>query len=175
MVKNATGVAAIGYAAPPIGSEEYAPFLVVVSRLWSSLQPTFQANKVQPIFYAPLIDSTTFALQAEIPGEKDAETVLSELNQHLHTALTSKLTLQDKQLTINTIARSLGKIDVPSFMWRQNLYSFAFIVGRQYQLQIDNKALIATIEHVRDADLQLLATSVFTPEKRATVIIELKK
>ena len=175
MVKNATGVAAIGYAAPPIGSEDYIPFLIVISRLWSSLQPTFQTGKVQPIFYAPLIDSTTFALQSEIPGEKDTETVLSELNQHLHTALTSKLTLQDKQQTINTIARSLGKVDVPSFMWRQNLYGFAFIVGRQYQLKIDSKALIATIEHVREADIQLLATSIFAPEKRATVIIELKK
>ena len=175
IVKNATGVAAIGYAAPPIGSEEYTPFLVVVSRLWSSLQPTFQANKVQPIFYAPLIDSTTFALQAEMPSEKDAEIVLSELNQHLHTALTSKLTPQDKQQTINTIAMSLGKVDVPSFMWRENLYGFAFIVGRQYQLQIDTKELSAAIQSVTDADLQLLATNIFVPEKCVTVVIELER
>ena len=175
MVKNAIEVAAIGYAAPPIESEEYVPFLIVTSRLWSSLQPTFQTDEVQPIFYAPLIDPTTFALQAEIPDGKDTETVLGELNQHLHTALTSKLIPQDKQQTINTIAMSLGKVDVPSFMWRQNLYSFALIVGRQYQLQIDSKALTAALEHVRDADIQPLATSIFAPEKRVTVIIELEK
>ena len=174
MVENASGVAAIGYAAPPIGNEEYVPFLIVASRLWSNLQQSAQTGKVQPIFYAPLISSTTFALQTEIPDGKDAESVLNELDRHLHTALTSKLTPQDKQQTINTIARSLGKVDVPSFMWRENLYGFAFIVGRQYQLQIDTKELGVAIQNVTDADLQLLATSVFAPEKRVTVIIELE-
>ena len=170
MVKNAIEVAAIGYAAPPIESEEYVPFLIVTSRLWSSLQPTFQTDKVQPIFYAPLIDPTTFALQAEIPDGKDAETVLSELNQHLHTALTSKLTPQDKQQTLNTLASLLGKLERIL-----DLYSFAFIVGRQYQLQIDDKALIDAVQRVTDADIQLLATSIFAPEKRVTVIIELEQ
>ncbi len=170
LVKNATGVAAIGYTPPTIGSEEYAPFLVVVSRLWSTLQRTFQMGKVQPIYYVPLMDPTTFALQAELSDEKDAETVLRELNQHLHTALTSKLTPQDKQQTLNTFASLLGKLE-----WILDLYSFAFIVGRQYQLQIDNKALIDAVQRVTDADIQLLVTSIFAPEKRVTVIIELEK
>ena len=170
LVKNATGVAAIGYTPPTIGSEEYAPFLVVVSRLWSTLQRTFQMGKVQPIYYVPLMDPTTFALQAELSDEKDAETVLRELNQHLHTALTSKLTPQDKQQTINTFANLFGKLE-----WILDLNSFAFIVGRQYQLQIDNKALIDAVQGVTDADIQLLATSIFAPEKQATVIIELEQ
>ena len=169
MVGNATGVAAIGYTPPTIGSEEYAPFLIVVSRLWSSLQRPFQMGNVQPIYYPPLDDPTTFALQTELLDEKDAETVLSELNQHLHTALTSKLTLQDKQQTINTMARLLDK------QWIFDLYAFAFIVGRQYQLQIDTNELDAAIQRVTDADLQLLATNIFAPEKRATVIIELEE
>ena len=170
LVKNATGVAAIGYTPPTIGSEEYAPFLIVVSRLWSTLQRTFQMGKVQPIYYVPLMDPTTFALQAELSDEKDAETVLRELNQHLHTALTSKLTPQDKQQTINTFANLFGKLE-----WILDLNSFAFIVGRQYQLQIDNKALIDAVQGVTDADIQLLATSIFAPEKQATVIIELEQ
>ena len=170
LVKDATGVAAIGYTPPTIGSEEYAPFLVVVSRLWASQQRTFQMGKVQPIYYVPLMDPTTFALQAELPDEKDSETVLRELNQHLHTALTSKFTPQDKQQTLNTFASLLGKLE-----WILDLYSFAFIVGRQYQLQIDNKALIDAVQRVTDADIQLLATSIFAPEKRVTVIIELEK
>ena len=170
LVKDATGVAAIGYTPPTIGSEEYAPFLVVVSRLWASQQRTFQMGKVQPIYYVPLMDPTTFALQAELPDEKDSETVLRELNQHLHTALTSKFTPQDKQQTLNTFASLLGKLE-----WILDLYSFAFIVGRQYQLQIDNKALIDAVQRVTDADIQLLVTSIFAPEKRVTVIIELEK
>ena len=174
-VKEAKGVAAIGYVPPPLGSEAYAPFLIVVSRLWSSLQPTFERGKAQPIYYAPLVDPTTIALQVELSDEKDAETALSQLNQHLHTALTSKLTPQDKQQTINTIPMFLGKVDVPSFMWNQNLYGFAFIVGRQYQMQMDSNALFDAIQRVRDADIQRFATSIFAPEKRVTVIIALEK
>ena len=170
LVKDATGVAAIGYSPPAIGSEGYAPFLVVVSRLWSTLQRPVQMGTVQPVYYAPLMDPTTFALQDELPDEKDAETVLRELNQHLHTALTSKFTPQDKQQTINTLASLFGKLE-----WILDLYSFAFIVGRQYQLQIDNKALIDAVQRVTDADIQLLATSIFAPEKRVMVIIELEK
>ena len=82
-------------------------------------------GKVQPIYYVPLMDPTTFALQAELPDEKDAETVLRELNQHLHTALTSKFTPQDKQQTLNTFASLLGKLE-----WILDLYSFALsLVG----------------------------------------------
>lgn len=169
LVKDATGIAAIGYTPPTIGSKEYAPFLVVVSRLWSSLHHPFQMGKVQPVYYQPLMDSTTIALQAELSDEMDAETVLRELNQHFHTALTSKLTPQDKQQTIDTIARVLDK------QWIFDLYGFAFIVGRHYQLQIDTNELVAAIQSVTDADLQLLSTSVFAPEKRATIVIELER
>ena len=175
LVKDAKGVAAIGYVPPPLGSEAYAPFLIVVSRLWSILQPTFERGKAQPIYYAPLVDPTTIALQVELSDEKDAETVLRQLDQHLHTALTSKLTQQDTQQTINTIPRLLGKVDVPAFMWAQNLYGFAFIVGRQYQIQMDSKALLDAVQRVTDADIQRLATSIFAPEKRVTVIIALEK
>lgn len=175
MLKNATGVAAIGYAAPAIESKEYAPFLIVVSRLLSSVKFTFQVGKVQPIYYVPLMDSTTIALQAELSDPNDTESVLNQLDQHWHTALTSKLTPQDKQQTRNTITGLLGTVDNPIFWSGQDLYGFAFIVGRQYQLQIDSKALSDAVQRVTDADLQRLATSIFAPEKRATVIIALEK
>lgn len=175
MLKNATGVAAIGYAPPLLGSKEYAPFLIVVSRLLSSVKPTFQVGKPQPIYYTPLMDSTTIALQAELSDAKDAETASTELNQRLQTALTSKLTPQDRQQTLNTMTGLFGNVDNPFFWSGQDLYGFAFIVGRQYQLQIDTKELGAAIQNVTDADLQLLATSIFAPEKRATVIIALEK
>lgn len=175
MIKDATGVAAIGYVPPPIVSKEYAPFLVVVSRLLSRLKFTFQVGKPQPIYYTPLMDPTTIALQAELSDAKDAETALRELNQHLQTALASKLTPQDKQQTLNTIIGMFGNVENLIFWSGQDLYGFAFIVGRRYQLQIDTNALGAAIQNVTDADLQLLTTSIFAPEKRATVIIELEK
>ena len=175
VLPNATGVAAIGYAAPQPGSKAYAPFLVGFSRLLSSLQTTFQVGKVQPIYYPPLDDPTMIVLQSELRSTKDTESVLTELDQRLYTALTSNLTAQDKQQTINTIASLLGTTDVPSFWWSRNLYGLAFSLGRRHQLQIDGNELRTAIERVTDADLQSLATSIFAPEKRATVIVELER
>ena len=87
VVPNATGVAAIGYAAPPPGSKDYVPFLIVYARLLRSLQAKFRAGNVQPIFYPPLDDTTTFVLQSELMPEGDADVVLKELAQRLQNAL----------------------------------------------------------------------------------------
>lgn len=175
LVKNGKRVAAIGYAPPSVKSADYAPFLIVVSRLWTQLQPPRQNSKVQPIYYAPLVDPTTFALQMELSDEADATLILEQLNQHLQTALTEPLTPQDRQLAVSSVARSFGKLDVPTFMWSQNLYGFALIVGRQYQMRVQTQPLVEALAQVTDADLQRLGESVFAPEKQAAVIIELEK
>ena len=174
LVKDAAPLAAIGYAPPALGSPYYPAFLIVVSRLFAQLQPAFQMPKVLPVYYAPLADPTTIAVQAEHSDETGIEATLHQLDQHLHKALTAKITSQDRQQVLNTLARVLGKVDVPSFMWHENLYGFAFIVARQYQLQVDTKTLTAALAGVTDADLQRVATRIFAPEKRITVVIELE-
>ena len=171
---NATGVAAIGYAAPPHGSKEYAPFLIVVSRLWANTQGFFQPGKTPPVYYTPLDDGTIIGLQADLQTDTDAKSVLNQLDQRLHAALTAKLTPEDKQRTLNSMAL-LGTAEMQDAMWMQNLYGLAFSVGRRYQLKFDGNELRAAIQRVTDADMQHLTTSIFAPEKRETVIVELEK
>jgi len=173
VVPNATGVAAIGYAAPLPGSKEYVPFLIVYSRMAYALQTQFQMGKVQPIFYPPFDDPTTLVLQTELTSGEDVDAVLKELDQRLQAALTPKLTPQEKQQAINILA-FLGTVDIPDAQWGENMYSLAFSIGRQYQLQINGKELRATIENVTDTDIQNLGKTIFAPEKRVTVIIELE-
>ena len=174
VVPNATGVASIGYAAPLPGSKEYAPFLIVYSRMFYALRTKFQMGKVQPIFYPYLIDPTTLVLQKELMCEEDVDSVLKELDERLQNALTPKLTPQDKQQTINMLAY-LGTVDIPDVQWGEDMSSLAFSIGRQHQLQINGKELRAAIQQVTDVDIQNLAKAVFAPEKRATVIIEVEQ
>ena len=171
---DATGVAAIGYAAPPHGSKEYAPFLIVVSRLWAKTQSFFQPGKTPPVYYTPLDDGTIIGLQADLQVNTDTKSILAQLDQRLHTALTAKLTQEDKQRTLNSMAL-LGTVEIQDAMWMQNLYGLAFSVGRRYQLELDGNGLRAAIKRVTDADMQHLATSIFAPEKRETIIVELEK
>ncbi|MDE0089316.1 MAG: pitrilysin family protein [Candidatus Poribacteria bacterium] len=173
VVPNATGVAAIGYAAPLPGSKEYVPFLIVHSRMAYALQTKFQMGKIQPIFYPPLDDPTTLVLQTELTSGENVDAVLKELDQRLQAALTSKLTPQEKQQTINMLAL-LGTVDIPDAQWGENMYSLAFSIGRQYQLQINGKEIRDAIQQVTGADIENLAKTIFAPEKRVTVIIELE-
>ena len=174
VMSDATGVAAIGYAAPPHGSREYAPFLIVVSRLWANTQNFFQQGKPPPVYYTPLDDGTIIGLQADLQADTDTKSMLDQLDQRLHTALTAKLTQEDKQRTLNSMAL-LGTVEIQDAMWMQNLYGLAFSVGRRYQLEFDGNELRAAIQRVTDADMQHLATSIFAPEKRETIIVELEK
>lgn len=174
VVPNATGVAAIGYAVPLPDNKEYVPFLIVYSRMAYALRTQFQMGKAQPIFYPPLDDPTTLVLQTELTSEEDVDAVLKELDQRLQAALTPKLTPQEKQQTINMLA-FLGTVDIPDAQWGENMYSLAFSIGRQYQLQINGKEIRDAIQQVTDADIENLAKTIFAPEKRATVIIELEE
>lgn len=174
VVPNATGVAAIGYAAPFPDRKEYVPFLIVYSRMAYALRTQFQMGKAQPIFYPPLDDPTTLVLQTELTSGEDVDAVLKELDQRLQTALTPKLTPQEKQQTINMLAL-LGTVDIPDTQWGENMYSLAFSIGRQYQLQINGKEIRDELQQVTDADIENLAKTIFAPEKRATVIIELEE
>ena len=174
VMSNATGVAAIGYAAPPYGSKEYAPFLIVVSRLWANTQNSFQSGKMPPVYYTPLDDGTMIGLQTDLRADTDTKSILAQLDQRLHAALTPKVTPEDKLRTFNSMAL-LGTVEVGDAMWMQNLYGLAFSVGRRYQLELDGKELRAAIQRVTDADMQHLATSIFAPEKRETIIVELEK
>ena len=172
VMSNVTGVAAIGYAAPPPGSKEYAPFLIVVSRLWANTQNFFQPGKTAPVYYTPLDDGTIIGLQTDLQADTDTKSVLNELDQRLHAALTPKVTPEDKQRTLNSMAL-LGTANMRDAMWLQNLYGLAFSVGRRYQLELDGNELRAAIQDVTDTDMQRLATSIFAPEKRETIIVEL--
>ena len=173
VMSNATGVAAIGYAAPPYGSKEYAPFLIVVSRLWANTQNFFQSGRMPPVYYTPLDDGTMIGLQTDLRADTDTKSILDQLDQRLHAALGPKLTPADKMRTLNSMAL-LGTVAVGDTMWLQNLYGLAFSVGRRYQLELDGKELRAAIQRVTDADMQHLATSIFAPERRETVIVELE-
>ena len=168
--QNTTGVAALGYAAPRPGSKEYAPFLIVVSRLWAGAQASFQPGKTPPVYFTPMDDGTTLVLQTDLQADAGFESALNQLEQRLNTALTPKLTPADKQLTINSMAM-LGTVDVPDAMWAQNLYGLAFSTGRRYQLKLNGGDLRDAIQRVTDVDMQHLAASVFSPEKRDTVIV----
>lgn len=175
VIPNATGLAAIGYAVPSLGSKEFAPLLIVYSRLVTKLHSKVQRGKIQPLFFPLFDDHTTIVLQRELLSNDDVETVLQGLNQTLQDVLTSKVTMHDKRQTFNVVGTFLNTVEIPDALWVQNLYGLAFSIGRRHQLKINTKEISEAIESLTDADMQHLARSIFDAEKRATVVIELNE
>ena len=172
LMPDASGVAAIGYAAPKPGTELHGPFLVVVSRLWASVMDQFQAGMPPPVFHTPLDEPTVIVLLATLPNADQVEDVLNELDLRLKAALTSKVTRQDRQLALNSMAM-LGTVEIPPAVWRQNVYGLAFSTGRRLQLGIDGKTLSDAIKKTSDADIQRVAETIFAPSRRITAVIEI--
>jgi zinc protease len=170
VVPGATGVAAVGYAAPLPGSRDYAPFLLAVSRLMASAQGA-PPGPVPPLYYPMLDDPATIALQAPLTAGEDAEAVLNHLDQRLQAALAPELRPQDTMQALQGTAL-LGTVDLPDTLWAQNLYGLAFGVGRRHQLKIDGGELRAAIQRVTGDDVKRLASGVFAAANRVAVVVE---
>ena len=174
VVPDVSPVVAMGYAAPRPVSELYAPFLIVVSRLLAEVQGRFTPGKPPPVYFTPLDDGSVIVLQSELSDADRAESALNGLDERLETALTAELSRADKQRTLNTMGM-LGTVEIPSAMWRQNVYGLAFSAGRRLQLGIDGEALRKAIRETTDADMARLATRVFAPARRIAVVVEVAK
>ncbi len=175
LARNARGVVSLGYAAPKPGAKNYPAFLLVVSRLYAQVgRGGFKPGMVPPLYYPPLDDPSTIALQANIPDGGDPQVVVKDLEQRLQTALDAKVSAAEKRTALQSWFM-LGTIDAPQAMWAQNVYGLAFGAGRQKQLEINGKELAKAIRAVTEADLKRLRKEVFAPERRQTAIVEVQK
>jgi zinc protease len=75
---KAKPTACVASLAPPPGSELYAPFLVLVSRLWAGADKRGSDGPTgSPVYFTPLDDGAIVAVSAELkPGESGAAGVL---------------------------------------------------------------------------------------------------
>ena len=170
-VSDATGLVAVGHAAPEPGSQLYGPFLIVVSRLWAGLRGQLQPGKPAPVVYTPLDDPTMVVMQAGLSAGEPVETVFGRLDKRLQGALSPTVTRRDRRQTLDSMAM-LGTVDMPTEAWRRNIYGLAFSTARRLQLGIDGSELANGIEAATEADMQRLASTVFAPERRIAVVIE---
>ena len=173
IIPNATGLAAVGFAAPLPSHKDYAPFLLVVSRLRAASQMIPKQGQPLPLFYPPIDDPSTIVLQEPIAADGKPDDALKKIELRLKSALEEKPSTLDKQRTIQSMAM-LGTAEMPDAMWSQNVYGLAFSLGRRHQLKIDGKKLRNEIQRVTDRDLKRLAKSTFAPKNRETVVISVK-
>jgi predicted Zn-dependent peptidase len=161
----------LGYAAPLPSSDLYAPFLVVVQRMWKTTSPLGARSPGLTVTFTPLDGPETIAFSTVVEPDETPEAAIGRLESFVAEALKPKLTPEDIMRVSETFGRFLGTVDLPVTTWVQNLYGKAFSIGRRVQLGFDSGELKKALQAVRDEDLQRVAREIFAPEKRAAVIV----
>jgi zinc protease len=165
----AAPVACLAFAAPTPESDLYAPFLVIVARLWQSAASP--SGPLKPIVYcAPLDDPKVLALSAAVEG-LPPDQAFAALRNILASALAREFSSADVAVARNAFGWMLGLGDVPDAAIRQNLYGTALSLGRRAQLGIDPDRLARALESVTADDVRRAAQTLFAEDKCAAVYV----
>jgi zinc protease len=168
--------ACLAYPAPRPGSDLYAPFLVLVARLWSGASKLGDGGPTgSPVYFTPLDDGAIVGISAPArPGEPAAK-AFARIETFVAETLAPKLGPAEPASVLEQLGFILGTMSLPDPMLAQNPYGVAFSLARREQLGLDPAKLKRSIEAVTDADLRRAATEVFAPGRHAGAFISIEK
>jgi zinc protease len=166
-VEKASGAgraAAVAYAAPEPGSDLYAPFLVLVARLWKRGGDAF------PVIFAPMDDPSTLSVGVRPRAGETEEAALGRAEAFVAGTVGPAAQGEDTAGALNAFGFLMGLSDLPDAALAQNPYGVAFSRGRRHQLGLDPARLREAILNVKDDDLRR-ARELFSPARRAAALV----
>lgn len=173
-------IATIAYRAPSPESDLYAPFLILVARLFVEAMPRIQQAAAQQLpvmpFYYPLFDMpNVLFVSREAAADEVGEDAVAPLRAQVAAATAFR---QDAPVDTSFLRQNfgpmLGLTEVPVQMSRMNPYMLAFSLGRRVQLGIEPEALRAAIDGVTVEQLERCRQEVFGPDRGAAVVVRLE-
>jgi zinc protease len=163
--------ACLAYLAPRPGSERYAPFLVLVSRLWAGAGRLGGSGVTgSPVYFTPLDDGAVVAVSVPLwRGEKDAD-AFKRIEKFVAETIEPKLRAEEPAAVKQELGFLFGLGDIPDEMLGQNPYGVAFSLARRDQLGLDPDRLGRAIDAVTDNDLRRVAAEVFAPGRHSAAV-----
>jgi len=167
---NMGAQACLAYRAPSPGSELYAPFLLLVGRMWRAMRPGAEGKSIV-VHYTPVDDPAWLGVSTPVGAEETAEEAVARLRAFVLAVTEPDLGPSELLTTKNMFAPLLGTADLLDAMLAQNVYGVAFSLGRRMQLGIDPEGLTKATEGVTNDDLRRAAQTIFAPDRRAAVVV----
>jgi zinc protease len=187
--------ACLAYRAPRPGSADYAPFLVLVARLWAGgerpgwglfgkLAGQLKVSRLwggrerlegsgptgSPVFFTPLDDGSVVAVSATLKRGETPAQAFGRIETFVSETIEPKLGTGEATAAKEQLGFILGLADLPDAALGQNPYGVAFSLARRDQLGLDTARLGRSLEMVTDADLKRVAAEVFAPGRHAGAI-----
>ncbi len=175
-IPGAQSTACIAYPAPQPGSDLYAPFLVLISRLWAGASKLGEGGVTgSPVYFTPLDDGSIVAVSAGVqPGETAAKAI-GRLETFVAETIEPKLRSNESVATQLQLGPFLGLTSQSDAFLSQNPYGVAFSLARREQLGLDPAKLKAALEALTEEDLRRAAAEIFAPARHAGAVISVAK
>jgi zinc protease len=166
---QAEPVVCLAYAAPEPGSELYAPFLVLVARLWAaSAQPGGGDQTGRPSVYFPLLeDPAVLGVSAAAKPNETAKQAIARLESFVADTVAPQFRDGERASARQTFAFFLGTAEIPDLAIAQNPYSVALSLARREQLGIDPLKLGRAFDALAERDGRRAAGEIFAPARHA--------
>jgi zinc protease len=166
--------ACLAYDAPEPGSDLYAPFLVLVTRLWACAGKLGGGPGGLPVYFTPLDDGAVVAVSTPAKRGETAAQAFAGLEAFVAEAVEPKL-VEDELATVRqTFGFLLGTTSLPDPALATTPYGVAISLGRREQLGIDPAKLGRALGAVTDQELRRAANEVFTPSRHAGALIRVE-
>ena len=178
---EAETTACLAYAAPPPGSELYAPFLLLVARLWADAGKLGDAGPTgSPVYFTPLDDGAVIAvLTTAKPGENGGpalKRIESFVAESINPGeLEPELKLFERMTARQQFGFLLALVDLSDNMLVGNPYGVAFSLGRRDQLNLTLTELRRAWDAITNDQLRRAAREIFAPERHAGAFIRVDK
>ena len=169
------GIATIAFRAPSPQSELYAPFVVLVAKLYDHWMPQMrQRSMVMPFSYALLDLPEVLFVSTAVEGDRTDEEVVAAIRRDLAVAATVPDGERPSPVFLMQLGAMLGFTELPELAIGANPYFLAFSLGRREQLGIDPDALKTRIDAVTTEQLQRCAKEIFSDEHGAAVVVRIE-
>lgn len=169
------GIATIAFRAPSPRSELYAPFVVLVAKLYDHWMPQLQQRSmVMPFSYALLDLPEVLFVSTVVEGDRTDEQIVARLRVELAAAVMVAEGGKPRPVFLMELGAMLGFTELPELAIGANPYFLAFSLGRREQLGIDPDALKTRIDAVTTEELQRCAKEIFSDERGAAVVVRIE-
>ncbi len=168
---QAEPAACLAYGAPAPGSESYAPFLVIVGRLFAASGQSGRQPGRTTIYYPLLEDPGVLGLSAAPqPGEPGMQTV-TRLEKLVADVVAPPIRDDERAGTRQMFGFFLGTSDLPDFALARNLYGVALALARREQLGLDSVKVGRALDTLTEAELRRAVAEYLAPVRDGASIV----